>query len=288
MRSIPKYRHHRASGLACVTLYGKDIYLGKYGTPESKSEYLAKITEWQANDGEAPVEDATIGQLAERYLKHAARHYRKRGRPTPTLGLVKTVCHALVDMYAAKPASRFGIDQYKAIRHRWATGHDGKPGVSRKTANQYADRLREVFRWGVEEGLVPAGVLHAIKAVKPLEKGRSDARETAPIRPVPDDQINAVRPFLHRRVVAKIDLQLLTGMRPGEVCSIRTIDLDRSGAVWIYTPAQHKTEHHGKARPVPIGPRGQAILSPFLDDADPERPILVRVHSGRQFFEGLP
>jgi hypothetical protein len=29
-----------------------------------------------------------------------------------------------------------------------------------------------------------------------------------------------------------VELQLLTGMRPGEVCGIRPIDVDRTGAVW--------------------------------------------------------
>src|SRR6185436_9565102 len=35
----PKYRKHRASGQARVTIAGKDIYLGPYGTAASRREY---------------------------------------------------------------------------------------------------------------------------------------------------------------------------------------------------------------------------------------------------------
>ncbi len=38
---VPSYRLHRAKGLAVVTIRGHDIYLGKYGSPESHAEYLA-------------------------------------------------------------------------------------------------------------------------------------------------------------------------------------------------------------------------------------------------------
>ena len=37
--SLPKYRKHRASGQAIVTLFGKDHYLGRYGTKASEREY---------------------------------------------------------------------------------------------------------------------------------------------------------------------------------------------------------------------------------------------------------
>ena len=65
-----------------------------------------------------------------------------------------------------------------------------------------------------------------------------------------------------------IQLQDLTGMRPGEVMALRTGDLDRSGEVWVYRPARHKTQDKGFARAIPIGPKAQAVLAPWLK-ADP-------------------
>ncbi len=37
--SLPKYRKHRASGQAVVTLKGRDFYLGPHGTKASRCEY---------------------------------------------------------------------------------------------------------------------------------------------------------------------------------------------------------------------------------------------------------
>ena len=61
-----------------------------------------------------------------------------------------------------------------------------------------------------------------------------------------------------------VRVQRLAGMRPGEVCIMRPCDIDRSGNVWQYRPASHKTQHRGKRRVVLIGPAVQAILLQYL------------------------
>jgi integrase len=47
--SLPKYRTHRASGQAVVTIEGRDFYLGPHGTRTSRREYDRLVGEWQAN-----------------------------------------------------------------------------------------------------------------------------------------------------------------------------------------------------------------------------------------------
>jgi integrase len=121
-----------------------------------------------------------------------------------------------------------------------------------------------MFRWAVENEMVPSSVYHGLQAVAGLQKGRTKARETEPVKPVPEAHINAVRPFVSRQVEALIDLQLLTGMRPGEACMMRACDLDMTGRIWVYRPPLHKTLHHGHKREIYVGPRGQAIIRPFL------------------------
>jgi integrase len=76
--------------------------------------------------------------------------------------------------------------------------------------------------------------------------------------------METVLPNVSRQVAAMIQMQWLTGMRPGEVVTMRTADLDMSGKTWIYVPVQHKTLHHGKERIIPIGPKGQLVLRSFL------------------------
>jgi len=61
-----------------------------------------------------------------------------------------------------------------------------------------------------------------------------------------------------------IELQLLTGMRPGELVIMRPCDIDRSGEIWHYYPESHKTQHRDIERIVSIGPKAQKILMLFL------------------------
>ena len=61
-----------------------------------------------------------------------------------------------------------------------------------------------------------------------------------------------------------IELQNLTGMRPGEVMTMRGCDIDQSGPVWTYRPARHKTQGRGFDRSIALGPRAQEILKNSL------------------------
>ena len=59
-------------------------------------------------------------------------------------------------------------------------------------------------------------------------------------------------------------LQRLTGCRPAEVCIVRPCDIDRSGDIWEYQPAAHKTQYRGQQRVIYVGPQAQGILRPYL------------------------
>jgi integrase len=88
-----------------------------------------------------------------------------------------------------------------------------------------------------------------------------------------------------------IELQLFSGMRPGEVCRMRTGDVDTTAKPWLYRPARHKTQAHGLQRIVYLGPRAQAVLAPFLrpsleqyifSPAEAEAERRAKVHANRQ------
>ena len=202
----------------------------------------------------------TVVELCERFSKHANTDYRKPdGRPTSTIDSVRMFLSPLKQECGAMAAADFGPLALKRVRDAMASRD-----WSRRTINGGVNLIRHVFRWGVAEEIVPAPVLVSLEAVAPLRRGRSDAREAGAIRPVPAAHIRAVRPHVSRQVWAMIELQRLTGMRPGEVAIMRACDLDTSGHVWIFTPAEHKTEHHGHERTIYLGPRAQAIIHPFL------------------------
>jgi hypothetical protein len=87
--SLPKYQRHRASGQAVVTLYGRDFYLGPYGTKASKVEYDRLVGEWIAagrpSRPPSQTSDITVVELAAAYRKYARGYYQKDGKPTDTI-----------------------------------------------------------------------------------------------------------------------------------------------------------------------------------------------------------
>jgi hypothetical protein len=79
----------------------------------------------------------------------------------------------------------------------------------------------------VAEELVPPSVYHGLQAVSGLKKGRTEARETCPIRPVAEEHVEAVLPMRTPPVRAMVQVQRLSGMRPCEVVIMRPCDIDR-------------------------------------------------------------
>lgn len=264
-RRTPSYRRHKPSGQAVVTLAGRDHYLGKYGSPESRAEYDRVVGEWLVGGRRAPGKadspgtDLTINELILAYLGFADGYYVKDGRPTTEPRDIRLAIRPLRRLYAHSPAGEFGPLALKAVR-----GQLIESGLCRTEVNKRIGRIVRAFKWAVGEEILPASVYHALRAVPGLRRGRTTARESAPVRPVPDALVDAVRPHVARQVWAMIELQRLTGMRPGEVTALRTADVDRTGPVWIYTPAGHKTEHHGKRRCIALGPRARDALGPWL------------------------
>lgn len=258
----PKYRMHRASGQALVTFEGRDHYLGAYGSKASRTEYDRLVGEWLANGRRAPgpAGDLTIVELLAAYWRHAETYYRKPdGTPSRELGVLRIALRPLNRLYAQTQAVQFGPLALRALSEEMI-----RLGWVRSSINKQLSRVRAVFRWGAANEIVPPDIHLALKAVDGLRRGRTAAKESLPVRPVPDAHVEATLPHLSRQVRAMVEMQLLTGMRPGEVCAMRGCDLDITGRLWTYRPATHKTQHHGHDRTIYIGPKAQGVLAPFL------------------------
>jgi integrase len=136
--------------------------------------------------------------------------------------------------------------------------------LCRGVVNQRTQRLVRMIGWGVAEALVPPQVHWGLKALVGLKKGRCEAREGTPIKSVPDADVDEIEPFVPAQIWAMIQLQRLSGMRLGQVCIMRTCDLDTSGRTWVFAPQTHKTEHDGKGRSIYLGPGAREILRLWL------------------------
>jgi len=270
---IPSYLRHQRSGQARVRIHGRDIYLGRFGSPESKEAYARLIAEHFANGESESVtvpggEKLTIAALVVKYDDFAKSYYVKNGHPTDERYAIKAAVGPLVNLYGSTPADEFGPKRLKAIRQEMVSRGRKRDGhaLSRKYVNYRTACIVRIFRWAVEEELVPAAVYQSLKAVVSLQKGRVSAvRESKPVKPVPEEHIRPVLEEVWPQVGAMIRLQLLTGMRPDEATIMRPCDIDRRGDLWVYRPSSHKTEHHNVEKAVFLGPRAQEIIEPWLD-----------------------
>ena len=267
-KKLPSYRLHKRSGQAIVNLSGKDIYLGPHGTKTSKAEYDRVIGEWLANGRILPESKSSkptkISDLMFAYWKFAKGFYVKRGKPTGEIPPLKSAIRTFRKVYGKTNVSDFGPLMLIAYQNSLV-----ESGICRKYVNQQIGRIKRIFKWGVSRELVPVGVFQAINTVAGLRKGKTAAKDYAPVQAVPDGVMKAtLKHVVYEPVKAMIQFQRLVGCRPGELFIMRPMDIDRTGGghtgVWIYIPESHKTEHHHQSRVVVIGPKAQKILAPYL------------------------
>lgn len=254
---LPKYRRHKASGQAVVTINGQDHYLGRWKSAESKAEHKRLIGEYLAHGRviQDLSEETTVSEVILAYLRWGDEYYAESNE----LEHVTLALRPVRELYGETPAAKFGPLALKVVRDRMIAD-----GLTRSGINHRISRIKRVFRWGVENELIPPTVYQGLQAVRGLAHGRTKAKESEPVKPVPEAFVDAVEGHVLPPVWAMIELQRLTGMRPGEVVRIRTCDIDTSGNVWIYRPPKHKNAHRGHNRQVYIGPQAQSVLRPWL------------------------
>jgi integrase len=261
--ATPKYRHHKASGQAVVTIASKDHYLGPWKFQGEQDR--VRPTHWRmarrrptvlAESGatSSHCDRDHLGVLAVRQaVLSQERQAHRHGRQLQA-GLIA----------AQEPLRPHAGDGVRATRNQGAEADMVLDGHSRRYTNENVDRIRRVFRWAASEQMIPPSVSAALATVESLRQGHMAAREGTPVMPVDDAIVEATLPHLPKIVADTVRLQRLTGARPGEICTMRPADVDRTNEAWAYVPSQHKTEHHGKRRTIFNGPKAQSILLPYL------------------------
>lgn len=265
---------------ARIKLGGVHVQLGVWGSPESREKWRRVVAEYLAT-GRAPGPrgGATVADVAAAFLRHMAAGYRKRGVPTDHVRTCRSATRRLVALYGSTAAADFGPAQLKAVRAACVA-----EGACRSTANHYVGILVRAWRWAAEEELVPAAAWTALLTVRPLARGRSGARETGPVLPVDDATYHCTVQAATEPVRSMMEVQRLTGMRPGEVCGMRAGDVVRAEGTptWAYLVRDdtNKESHAGKCRVVALGPRARAILGPLLEGLAPDRYVFRPAKAG--------
>ena len=271
-RRVPSYRLHKPSGQARVIIDQRHVYLGRYGTPVSWEKYNRLIAEhlnggdtggasWPSASGSYSV--LSVNEVVLSYWQFAQGYYVKGGEVTGEVDNIRAALRPLKQLYGSTEARVFGPDALETVRTAMI-----ESGLSRKVINARISRIKRMFRWACKKRMIPPVVYSGLRAVEGLQRGRSQARETEPVKPVVEEHVRAVLPHVTPQIRAMIQVQELAGMRPQEVRNMRTCDIDVTQDVWIYEPFTHKNEHHGHERRVAIGPRAQELLRPFLKPDD--------------------
>ena len=176
----------------------------------------------------------TIVELLVRFRRWAVGHYQKDGQPTREVGNLDDSVRPLKVFYGRELVRDFGPQKLKtlqAVMVRGYTDTKGKAfkGLCRGVINNRIGRIKHLFKWAVSDELAPPSIAHALATVPGLQYGRTEARETKPVRPVSEQDVEAVLSYLPAVVADMVRLQKLTGARPGEVCLIRPCDITRTG-----------------------------------------------------------
>jgi integrase len=273
----------------------RDVLLGEHDSDESWDEYNRVLAAWKAAGrrllaAAATQADLTVHELVLAYWCFVERYYVKDGEPTSEQADLRSALRFVRQLYGPTPARDFGPAALKAVRQAMidhpitrtvkvkdpVTGEAREEvkvlrhGLTRKVINKHAGRIKRMFAWAVQEGLVPPSVHQTLACVAGLKKGKSAARERPRVKPAPDAWVEAVLPLAPPTVRTMIEVQRLCGCRPQDIVQLRAIDIDMTGPVWEYRPPRYKTEHSNeedspdRERVVFLGPKAQALLKPYL------------------------
>lgn len=274
------------SGIYYVYIKRKRVYLGKTDKNTAAIRYNSLIQKtFDASTTVSPdatSEEITILELAARFLEAHQDYYRKDGKQDKQLDRFKTALSFPLALFAELPAAQFGAK--KLLETRAAMIESGR--FSRFYINALVVCIRHVWTWGVEQELVAPPILLSLRAVSPLKRGRSNARDNPPIGPVTPEVVDKTIPYLPPVVAAIVTVQRLSGMRPSEVLNMRKRDLSEVDGLLVYTLEDDKTAYKRASndrRKVYLGPKAAVICREFASGKKDDGFLFVASENGKPY-----
>lgn len=274
--AVPKYERCKGGGSRVRwwdAAVGKqrERSLGAYNSEASKRAYHEFLAEWTASQT-VPTKPTVVtakrrmvvAELADAFVESQLADYSESERQ-----LYRSAVTVLVGTHPMMPVEDFGPVALVGVRNAMIA-----KGWTRQHINSQVRRVRGVFKWGESLELVPAGKYHQLFTLKGLKKSKSAIPEQKVVEPVDDELVEKTIPLLTPTLSAMVVFQRLTGCRPQDVCHLAPGLIDRTNAaVWVYRAVEHKGAYRGQTREVYIGPKAQAVLTPYLDWDRPALPV---------------
>lgn len=259
---VPKYRKQSGRDFAFVEYDGKRRRLpGTYNSVESRDAYAAFVGRI-LRDSHKPspppeAEGLTVTALVLAFLDHAKTHYAAENSWHGEYANFRFALRRLVGEFGDYQAENFGPLRLKALQQKLAD-----EGLSGGYVNACIAKVKRCFKWAVAQELLRVEVHQALCTVPGLRAKRRKKM------PVPWEHVEPVIAALNPVVAAMLSFQWYTGARSGSIIRATPSQFDCSGELWLWT-LRHKTEHtdSGAELVLPIGPRCQAVLRPFIDRA---------------------
>jgi integrase len=256
-KSVPSYRLHKASGQARTIVNGKHVYLGKFNSEESRTAYarilaessqpcLISATPSSLSQSSIP-QLILIAEVIVKYLEFAEVNYAVDGEVGKEfVGMVASL-KPLDDLYGDDYAYQFGPLKLKALRQHFIDCNLCRTEIIKRIG-----RIKRAFKWAGSEELVPTSLYEGLRPVTGPQYRRTSARESEPVKPVAESDVEATLPFMSPQVAAMVQLQPLPGMRPSEVISMTPSEINREGDAWLYEPSKHKNRWRSHQRVIPF------------------------------------
>lgn len=244
----------------------REVTLGPAGSAESRQEYARIVAEIETHGRPLDArKDLTVAEVTALYLRSAERDLEPR-----SYARAKRAFAGVCKLYARRPAVEFGPLALATVREAWV-GEE----LSRRYINHLVNAVKSGFRWAVTAELLESHRAEALGMLRGLRRKKTKAKERPRVKPADPDQVQAVLTQLPPALADVCRLLMVTGARPGEILALQPADVVRPWKVvdgvelWLYRMDEHKTAWKGHHRWIPLGPRSQAILGPYLDGRDP-------------------
>lgn len=279
---IPKLRRHKAKNRAFFQFRGKRYYTGRWGAKEAEQEYRRMIaqvvlpalgeeaTTVPAAPTTIPADQLLVEDLAAEYLDYVVKCHPPPSREADNVGYA---IKELLEIHARTHVARFtptALLAYRThiMRPDRAGGVQGKRQLCRRSINRRVASVRKMFKWGVSREMVPVSIWQALTTLEAVKPGTFGLTDRPAVKDASLDDVCAVLPHLSRVVRTMVQVQMLTGMRSGELVSMRKGDIHIDEGRWFYQPQHHKTAHHGHSREIELLPKVQRLLKPFMLRSD--------------------
>lgn len=270
------YRLHRASGQAFVRVSGKFVYLGQYGSPESRTRHRNIVAAAMAGRAAADLNrPLAVGELAERYLRAMREEHGARSWQAAE---ARRIALAVCERFAGLEAALFGPKALQEVQ----AGLLARGNLCRAGVNRMTRRTIGMFRWAVSEELLPPSVFQALETVRAVRFGKG--RETKVRMPADPAAVDAVVSHLtergHLGAARCIRFLRATGCRPGEAYGAIATDFRLSADPPVLVVRHHKCESRGMERVVPLNAAALSAVREALADRPSTTEPLFRNGAG--------